>query len=168
MDREPNVRVRKLRPGDLQPVIHLDAKITGRRREQYFEHKLKMALADTGVQLSLAAEVDGCFCGFLLCHVYYGEFGTAEQVAVLDTLGVNPDFGGKGVGAAMFDQLVTNLDALGIRALETEVGWNDQRLLSFFQHAGFQPAPRFCLDLDVRAARAQKDRRLAEQAARQP
>ena len=161
MERESNVRVRRLRPTDLQPVINLDAKVGGRRREQYFVHKLQMALADTGVQLSLAAEVDGCFCGFLLGRVYYGEFGAAEQIAVLDTLGVNPDFSGQGVGAALLEQLVVNLDALGIRTLETVVGWRDQGLLSFFQHAGFEPAPRFCLDLDVRGARQRAERRLA-------
>ena len=31
------IRVRKLRPSDLEPVIKLDARITGRRREEFFQ-----------------------------------------------------------------------------------------------------------------------------------
>src|SRR5689334_6878383 len=145
MEPESSVRVRRLRPTDLQDVIGIDHKVTGGHRELYFRHKLQMALADTGVQLSLAAEIDGCFAGFLLSRVYYGEFGTTEQVAVLDTIGVHPDFAKRGAGRALLEQLVINLDALGIRTLETEVGWRNQQLLSFFHHTGFQPSPRFCL-----------------------
>ena len=141
--------VRRLRPEDLEAVIALDAKAVGRRREEYFKLKLKQALSDTGIQISLGAELDGIFVGFLLARVYYGEFGTPEPVAVLDTMGVHPDFRGRGVGSDLIDQLRTNLLGLGIRTLQTEVSWRNPELLAFFQHEGFQPAPRFCLDLDL-------------------
>lgn len=141
------VRVRRLQPDDLKAVTELDAKITGRRREEYFRRKLDQALRDTGIEISLAAELDGVFTGFLLARVYYGEFGSAERVAMLDTLGVHPDFRGRGVGRSLLDQLRTNLLGLGIHGLQTEVSWEDQALLSFFHHEGFQPAPRLCLDL---------------------
>lgn len=147
------VAVRQLHPRDLQAVIRLDAKIVGRRREEFFKVKLEQALADTGIQVSLAAESDGTFVGFCLCRVYYGEFGSLEKVAVLDTFGVNPDFRGQGVGKALLRQLRTNLLGLGIGHLETEVNWSEPDLLAFFQHAGFMPAPRLALDLDLEAAR---------------
>lgn len=156
-----DTRVRNLTSHDLGAVIDLDAKITGRRRAEYFETKLAQALNETGVRVSLAAERDGAFAGFLLSRVWYGEFGAVEPFAILDTLGVHPDFGGHGVGRALLAQLRTNLAALGIRTLRTEVAWDSQALLGFFQHAGFQPAPRFCLDLDLRAAAAPAERPLA-------
>ncbi len=156
-----NILVRGLHEADLESVIMLDSRITGRRREEFFRHKLSRALADTGIQVSLAAVVDRTFAGFLLARVYYGEFGATEQVAVLDTLGVHPAFAGRGVGRALLRQLLQNLQGLGIRALETEVSWEDQRLLSFFHHAGFRPAPRFCLDLDVEQAVQLEERREA-------
>ena len=143
------VLVRKLRPDDLEAVIALDAKITGRRREEYFKLKLKQALSETGIMLSLAAECDGLFTGFLLTRTFYGEFGLTEPVAALDTIGVNPDFRGRGIAAAMLSQLRKNLLGLGIERLQTEVAWEDVDLMAFFQHEGFQPAPRFCLDLDL-------------------
>ena len=141
--------VRRLRPSDMDDVVRLDAKLTGRRRERYFQTKLKMALADTGVEVSLAAENDGLFVGFLLARVYYGEFGSAEPTAVLDTLDVHPDFAGRGIGTALIDQLRMQLAALGVDTLQTQVSWDDQRLLHFFHKQGFTLAPRLSLDLDL-------------------
>ncbi|MFQ5789170.1 MAG: GNAT family N-acetyltransferase [Acidobacteriota bacterium] len=151
--QQEDIVVRRLRSEDLDAVIALDAKITGRRREEYFKLKLKQALSDTGIQTSLAAELDGLFIGFLLARVYYGEFGAMEPVAVLDTLGVHPDFKGHGAGSALIDQLRTNLLGLGISHVQTEVGWENLELLAFFNHEGFRPAPRFCLDLDLEKTR---------------
>lgn len=146
--------VRRLRPDDLEAVTGLDARITGRRREEYFRMKLEQALRETGIQVSLAAETDGLFTGFLLARVFYGEFGEMEPAAVLDTIGVHPDFRGKGVGAALLSQLRTNLLGLGIGSLHTEVSWNNQDLMGFFRREGFRPAERYCLDLDLEARRA--------------
>lgn len=151
------VVIRGLEPDDLEPVVKLDARTSGRRREEYFKMKLQQALVESGIKVSLAAEQDGRFAGFCLARVFYGEFGSAEKVAVLDTLGVQPDLEGRGVGSALLRQLRTNLLGLGIKTAQTEVSWDDQRLLSFFQHAGFRPAPRFALDLDLEAARRREE-----------
>ena len=147
---ETVVTVRGLKPSDMDAVIALDARNTGRRREAFFRIKLQQNLQETGIKVSLAAELDGIFTGFLLARVYYGEFGTPEPVAVLDTIDVHPDFRGRGVGGALFRQLQVNLHALGVGTLRTEVGWDEQALLRFFHRAGFRPAPRFCLDLTLR------------------
>ena len=148
-----SIVVRRLRPADLEPVISLDAKILGRRREEFYKLKLKAALAETGIEVSLAAELDGGFVGFLLAKVYYGEFGMMERVAVLDAIGVHPDFKGRGIGSALIDQLRTNLLGLGIAKLQTEVSWQNLEMLSFFNREGFEPASRLCLDLDLEKTR---------------
>jgi ribosomal protein S18 acetylase RimI-like enzyme len=150
------VVVRNLRPSDLDAVIALDAKNVGRRREDYFRVKLQQNLVETGIKVSLAAEADGVFAGFLLARVYYGEFGQTEPVAVLDTIDVHPAFRGKGVGAALLAQLRTNLSGLGVPSLRTEVGWDELPLIGFFQHEGFRPAARLCLDLDLVAPRPER------------
>jgi ribosomal protein S18 acetylase RimI-like enzyme len=148
-EREERVVVRGLKPEDLEPVIALDAKNTGRRRGEYFRLKLQQNLSETGVKVSLAAEIDDCFCGFLLARVYYGEFGAPEPVAVLDTLDVHPDFRRQGVGSALMRQLCKNLEGLRVGQLRTEVSWDDPELLGFFHRQGFRPAGRLCLDLDL-------------------
>lgn len=141
-----SIPVRRLAREDAESVIALDARILGRRREAYFATKLREAFEETGVRVSLAAEHDGLFAGFLLARVYYGEFGVAEPEAVLDTLGVHPGMRGLGVGRALMGQLRTNLAALGIPRLRTEVDWDAQELLRFFHAQGFVPAARLCLD----------------------
>jgi ribosomal protein S18 acetylase RimI-like enzyme len=151
-ERSERVVVRRLRPDDLARVIALDAKIVGRERSKFFETTLQRNLRESGIQVSLAAEVDGLFAGYLLARTWYGEFGTLEPYAVLEAFGVHPDQRQQGVGRAMLEQLVTNLNALGLRLLRTEVDWRDLELISFFHHAGFQPAQRLCLDLQWSAS----------------
>ena len=153
---EQDLVIRRLRASDMDAVVRLDAKITGRERRQYFETKLKIALADTGIEVSLAAEFDGLFVGFLLCRVYYGEFGLTESAAVLDTLDVHPDFRGVGVGRGLLRQLRMNLRALQIATIQTQVDWNSQALMHFFHDQGFGVAPRMCLELDLENAEQER------------
>jgi ribosomal protein S18 acetylase RimI-like enzyme len=148
------VLVRNVRPEDRDAIVAIDARIMGRRREEFFGIKLRQAFSDTGIAVSLAAEIDGAVVGFLLARVYYGEFGLTERVAVMDVLGVHPDFRGRHVGAALIDQLRTNLLGLGIRTLQTEVAWDGLDLIAFFHREGFALAPRLCLDLDLEKTRA--------------
>ena len=61
MEQEGEVTVRSLRPADLDAVTLLDAKNVGRRREKYFKVKLEQNLAETGIKVSLAAELDAAF-----------------------------------------------------------------------------------------------------------
>lgn len=147
------VLIRSVRPADLDAMVSIDAAATGRRRERFLKLKLTQALEDTGIAMSLVAEWDGHVVGFLLARVYYGEFGVLEPSAVMDVLGVHPDFRGRHVAAALLDQLRTNLLGLGIATLQTEVRWDSTDLLSFFQHEGFTIAPRICLDLDLARTR---------------
>ncbi len=149
LERESAVTVRRLKPDDLDAVIRIDAKNTGRRREEYFKLKLRQALAESGVEVSLAAEVDGILVGFMLCWVFYGEFGQPEPGAVMDTIGVNPDFAHQGVGDSMLRQLKMNLTGLGIPVLRTEVDFSDTALLGFFHKEGFRVSNRICLDLEI-------------------
>lgn len=147
--RQTGIVVRGLTPDDLEAVVAIDAKSTGRRRDEYFRIKLRQNLTETGIKVSLAAEADGLFRGFLLARVYYGEFGNVEPVAVLDTLGVHPDTRGLGIGQALMEQLLINLAGLGVPTLRTEVAWEDTALLGFFQRQRFRPAARLCLELPV-------------------
>jgi ribosomal protein S18 acetylase RimI-like enzyme len=143
--------IRGLRPEDLDAVIALDARNTGRRREEFFKLKLRQNLVESGIKVSLAAELDGLFVGFLLARVFYGEFGRMEPAAVLDTIDVHPDFRHRGVGRALLRQLRVNLRGLNVPRLQTEVAWENPDVLMFFHHEGFRPAPRICLDLDLSA-----------------
>ncbi|HEX4955751.1 MAG TPA: GNAT family N-acetyltransferase [Thermoanaerobaculia bacterium] len=150
---DDEIVVRSVALGDLEAIVHIDARNVGRRRDEFLKLQLKRACADTGIGISLAAELDGAVVGFLLARLYYGEFGVTEKVAVMDVLGVHPDFQGRHVGARLIDQLRTNLCGLGIKTLQTEVRWSDTDLMAFFHHEGFTLAQRLCLDLDLERTR---------------
>ena len=149
--REPGVTglegvsVRDLAPEDLESVVRIDARATGRRRREYYERKLREATRESGIRISLAAESGGTFAGFLIGRLYYGEFGQPEPVAIIDSIGVDQDLRGRRVGRALLAQLETNLRGIGIESVRTEVDWNHLDLIGFLGANGFSPAPVLCL-----------------------
>lgn len=145
--------VRALRAADLDGIVRIDARITGRPRPGYLQAKLDRALRE-GMQMSLGADVDGHLVGFLMGSVYRGEFGQTEPTATIDTVGVHPDFWRHGVGRALWSQFATNLRGLSITRIQTQVDWKDWTLLRFLERVGFAPAPRLCLERALDAQEA--------------
>ena len=134
--------VRLLAAKDLDDVARIDRHITGRERRDYVQHALDEALRETGVRISLAARVDGIMAGYVMARADLGDFGRTEPVAVIDTLGVAPEYEHRGVGHALMQQLFLNLDALRIERVETLVDARATGLLHFFLGIGFAPAQR--------------------------
>ena len=144
-----DIIIRNLRADDLARLVHIDEQITGRTRHLWYEGKLKRALQQSDVQISLGVEVDGTLVGAMLAELHYGEFGLPEPVAVLDTVLVERPFAGRGIASAMFAQLVENLRALRIERLRTHVNWDDHELVAFFGRQGFVPLPRLVLETNL-------------------
>jgi len=140
------VLVRTMREQDLDAVVAIDAKATGRRRPSYFELMLQRAVKQAAMQVSLVAELEGRTAGFLIASLYYGEYGVLEPSASIEAISVDPAARGRHVGRALMRQLRLNLGALHIATLRTEVSWDDFDLLSFFRHEGFVPSNRLCLE----------------------
>ena len=141
--------VRSLAAGDLDAIVAIDAKLTGRDRRAYYQAKLREVMGETGVRVSLVAEADGRPIGYIMARVDSGEFGRAEPTAVIDTIGVEPGHDHQGIGAALMSQLVTNLEALHVETLRTTVSWNNFPLLGFLSRRGFGPAQQLVLSLSV-------------------
>jgi len=127
--------IRTVKADDCPRLVKMDEEISGRRRSAWYEGKIRRALHDTDLHISLGAEMDGILVGALLGSLDYGEFGKPEPVAILDTVLVDRDFSRRGVGTAMLDQLLKNLRGLGISRLRTEVDWSDRDLIAFFGQA---------------------------------
>ncbi len=77
--------------------------------------------------------------GFIMARVDLGEFGRIESTAVMDTIGIDPDYRDQGVGRALLSQLLVNLMTLRVEHIRTEVDWRDRDLLGFLDHCGFRP-----------------------------
>ncbi|HEU4383674.1 MAG TPA: GNAT family N-acetyltransferase [Anaeromyxobacteraceae bacterium] len=144
--------VRSMDERDAQAIVRLDRRITGRDRAAYYRRKIAETLRHAGVRVSLVAEVDGAFAGFLMARVDYGDFGRTEPTAVLDTVGVHPDFARRHVGRALVEQLVLNLGSLRVERILTEVGWDQLDLLAFFARTGFGPSQHLSFERPIGAS----------------
>jgi ribosomal protein S18 acetylase RimI-like enzyme len=138
--------VRSMTEGDLPAIGRLDRKITGRDRTRYLARKASEVLRESAIRVSLVAELEGQLAGFLMARVDFGEFGRTEPTAVLDTIGVDPGLGRRGVGAALLEQLLLNLGSLRVERVITEVEWTHLPLLGFLGRTGFGPAQRLAFD----------------------
>jgi len=142
-DRIP---VRSMAEGDLHALVGIDRRITGRDRAEYFQRKLADALTESDVRVSLVAELDSVPVGFIMARVDLGEFGRVETTAVIDTIGVDPDYQNRGVGRALVSQLLTNLGTLRVEKVRTEVDWQDHGLLVYLDRSGFIPSQQLCFE----------------------
>ena len=140
------VDVRVLEAGDLDDIIRIDQRVTGRRRGAYIREVVDEAMGDSAVRLSLVARVDGIAAGFVTARADFGDSGRVEPVAVLDTIGVDPDYAHCGVGHALLSQLFANLNALGVDRVETVVARENFGLLGFFYDVSFEQSQRLAFD----------------------
>ena len=136
------VEVGVLLERDLEGVARIDRRHTGRDRRGYLCRTLREALADSAVRVSLAARVDGGVAGYVMARVDYGDFGRAEPVAVIDTVGVDALRARQGIARTLLSQLFLNLRGLGVERVETVVEAGALDLMGFFYRAGFRPAER--------------------------
>ena len=134
--------VRTLKAEDLDGIVHIDQRVTGRRRESYIQHLVQEALTDSDVRVSLVARVDGIAAGFVAARTDFGDFGRAEPVAILDTIGVDPDYAHAGLGHALLSQLFVNLEGLRVERVETVAARENFGLLGFLYDIGFAPSQR--------------------------
>jgi ribosomal protein S18 acetylase RimI-like enzyme len=137
--RDP-VFCRSLRADDLDTLIRIDRKIGNTDRSAYYERKVKEAMDETGIRVSLVAEIKGMVVGFVMARVDYGEFDRTEPIAVLDTIGVDPGFAHLHVGRALLAQLLGNLATLRLEKVRTEVGAEQIDLTAFLISNDFHPA----------------------------
>jgi predicted N-acetyltransferase YhbS len=136
------VDVRTLKAEDMGDIARIDQRVTGRRRESYIRELVDEAMTDSAVRVSLVARVDGIAAGFVMARTDFGDFGRAEPVAVLDTIGVDPDYAHHGVGHALLSQLFVNLEGLRVERVETSVARENFGLLGFLYDVGFGPSQR--------------------------
>ena len=143
------VYCRSLAGDDLETLIRIDKRVTGRERRAYYERKVREVIDESGIRVSLVGEVQGQVVGFVMARVDFGEFDRMEPTAVLDTLAVNPGFGHQMVGTALLAQLLGNLATLRLETVRTEVDAGHFDILNFLMKNGFHPAQELAFSCRV-------------------
>ena len=136
------VTVRLMKAEDFDAVLGIDEKVLNTSRREYYEMKFEK-LFDTKDYLPaslVAVNAEGTVVGFVMGETYIGQFGIFQQQATLDTIGVDPDCRGKGVGKLLIDEFVDHLKKMGVQKVRTMVGWNDPELMPFFSANQFSPS----------------------------
>jgi ribosomal protein S18 acetylase RimI-like enzyme len=143
--------IRSMTEQDLSAIVRLDRKVTGRDRSAYYRRRTAEALHQSAIRMALVAERDGRLLGFLMARVEFGEFGRTEPTAVLDTIAVDPADEGHGLGRAMLQQLLLNLEGLRAEQVVTEADWRERSLLAFLGRTGFTHSQRLALTRSIDA-----------------
>lgn len=131
---------RSMRSEDLEAILRIARLIDGSDHAAYYRDKMDESLTQSGIRVSMVAELNGRVVGFVMASVDFGDFGRAEPAAVIDSIGIERECAHRGVGTALLSQLVANLGTLRSDTVRTVVAWDRSDLLGFFHASGFAPS----------------------------
>ena len=148
---EGGIRIRLMKADDFDAVVEIDGKVLQASRKDYYELKFdKLFISEDYLPTSLVAEDEnGKVVGFVMGELYIGEYGLFQEVAALDTIGVDPDYQYKGVGKLLLDEFMAHLKSLGVKKINTLVSLNDHKLMHFFNENRFSPSKTINLERKI-------------------
>jgi ribosomal protein S18 acetylase RimI-like enzyme len=130
-----NFQIRPLKVEDAEVIGQIYAAITRRPVEPDFKSVVEEH-ARSGEEACFVAEHQGKVVGFMISYILTAGFGEAKS-AWIATLGVDPNFMGRGIGASLAQKIFKIHKAAGIENVYTTVRWDSTDLLSFFKTLGF-------------------------------
>ena len=136
---------------DLDAVVKIDNKIMKSSRLEYYQLKFERLFKSNDYLPTsfVAEEENGCVVGFLMGELYMGEFGIFQEVASLDSIGIDPSCQQKGIGKKLMDEFIDHLRQIGVKRINTLVNWNDSRLIGFFSANKFNPSKTISLERSI-------------------
>jgi len=134
--RMPDISIRKMTVRDIDEVLRIDEKITGKPHAAYYESKAD-AYIKRAPEYCLVAEHRDRVVGFVLGDVRGWEFA-AELSGWLEIIGIDPDYHGQGVSRALMNELFARFKRAGVTVVNTMVNWNDGDLIDYFSANGFE------------------------------
>lgn len=142
------ITVRLMRPADLDAIVGIDQKVLKVLRRDYYVMKFERNFEhrDTLPASLVAEDEDGTVVGFVMGHIYMGEYGIFQEEATLDTIGVDPDHQKRGIGEMLINEFLAHLKTLGVQKIYTLVSWDDSKLVHFFSGTEFVPSKTINLE----------------------
>jgi len=126
--------LRDIRPSDLEALYALD-QICFESGIAYSRGELKQILRSAS-GCGVLAEAAGAVAGFAAGYV------AARGAGHVVTLDVAPDFRRKGIGRALFSDLLARFERLGAREIRLEVEVDNKPAIAFYEAFGFGTSRR--------------------------
>lgn len=136
---EDSIHIRPLDELDIDGIVAIDEKISGRYQPEVWERRIGYYLR-RDPDAPVVAEADGRVVGFMLGEVRSGEFGLDEPTGWIEVLGVDPGFRGRAIGRRLADAILEHFRDRGAKSVRTLVDEDMDEIAGFFSSLGFQPA----------------------------
>ena len=132
------INIRRMTRSDIDAIVALVNKTSsGKTRVTYKE----LAAYDPGgpLDFSFVAEDKGQIIGFTVARLEYVYIPLVE-VCLIHTIGVDPEYQRRHIGARLVSELATHCRLQDINAIRALVREDDDELRSFIEHLGFHPS----------------------------
>ena len=133
---------------DINTILAIEEATTGKRTKE-LEDTANFLLEHGDPHSTLVAELDGKMVGFIIGERKLWEFGVSQETGWIKSLGVYPDYQGRGVGIALGNALLEHYRSIGIKVVRTLVDWHDP-LTHYFRHLGFEISSQVALELSIK------------------
>ncbi len=144
-----DLTLRSLYPEDINQVSNIESSLTGRPRMAFLEKRLAVATAMPDSFITCAVLDGEKLAGYGFARVLEGEFGARSAIAILDAIGVDPDYQGKGIGKKIMAGIEQRMKKKNISTLQTQIVWSDHSMIRFFASAGFSLATGQIIERDT-------------------
>jgi ribosomal protein S18 acetylase RimI-like enzyme len=147
---EDTISTRLMTESDLESILKIDEKIVKTSRLEYYQLKFERLFSSKDyLPTSFVAEDNGGVVGFLMGELYMGQFGILQEVASMDTIGIDPAYQHRGIGKKLMDEFIDHLRQIGVNKINTLVDWNDAGLIHFFSANQFSPSRTINLERNI-------------------
>jgi len=128
----PPVSIRPAGTKDLSEMQRLEEMCFD--TEAFSKFQLRYLLG-TRTAVSLAAEADGYFAGFVIGIMNRNRFGTYGRIYTLD---VDPGYRARGIGRLLTQNLLDRLKQAGCERCFLEVRVDNHSAIALYEHLGFE------------------------------
>ena len=145
------LQIRSARRADLDPIITIDASVTGLEKRKYWLSVFRRyGQGERSGQQFLVALQQGQVVGFVIGEVRDWEFGSPPCGWVF-AIDVAPQARLAGVGTALLQAISAGFRRAGVRKLRTLLARDNTLILSFFRSQGMMTGPFIPLEMDLDA-----------------
>ena len=141
--------IRPVRRRDLDPVIAIDAVVTGLEKRAYWLSVYRRYGTGTHPERAfLVAELGGRVVGFVIGEVRDWEFGSPPCGWVF-AIDVQQGVRLGGIGTRLLEAMAARFRAAGVTKLRTMLMRDNTLILSFFRSQGMMAGPLISLEMDL-------------------